>query len=210
MTFTKKQIILATVIELIIVVAVVQWWLIRPAQLWVGSVGAQSLSVGWVSRRSSVACVRLVSHWFPFESVQYCPDYGSRNVHYKDITGLRPQTTYYVMWTSGLRLDPFTLRKITTKPLVDAPHRPIPLFGSVYTKSGGPARHALVLVRPKNSQEIPLLTTTNEQGNWAADGGVFGTGMQEWTVQAVSGVGQMGQVTDSLSEGYVSDIEVRQ
>lgn len=209
MTMTRRQVVAVILLGAFLTTELLFWWLARPAQMWVGSIGAQSLSVAWTSRVSNQGCVLLITKWWPLSSTRFCSRLGYKQIHLAEAIQLQPQTKYYVMWINGLMIDPFSVTSVSTLPLGSTPHRPVPLFGSVYKQDGGVVPQALVFVSPVNSTGSAAITAANGKGNWTIDGGVFGGRISDWHVTAVADVEQSGEVTYSTDEGYMPDIEVK-
>lgn len=158
-----------------------------PADKRVVNFSPRSMSATWMTKTQSRGCViaverplnkiELAKAWLSFGRnyrgsgiVKECgPE--KRLAHMVDLTGLKPTTTYYLIFQQGLRLDfefmpPFTTGAISAA----APGMPIPAYGSVRFGTGAPVVDAVVyLYRYSKTDHFPLAAVPNSDGNYAFD-----------------------------------------
>lgn len=88
-------------------------------------------------------------------------------VHYVELTGLSPETTYHFLLGTGLHT--YERDRLTTLKVAEAaPSLPQPSYGQIKQADGiNPAYPAIVTIRREGF--LPISGMTNQQGNWTAD-----------------------------------------
>jgi len=115
-----------------------------------------------------------------------------------DLSGLKPATTYYLIFQQGLRLDFEFMPPLTTPAVaVSPPGLPIPAYGSVRFNDGTPAVDAVVyLYRYSKTDHFPLAAIPNQDGNYAFDIANLPLSGESLILEVRNGLGQTRVETD--------------
>ena len=135
------------------------------------NVGSQSFSVAWSSEKQRRGCVIAI----PQKNIKnikiLCQKEDKSNIHLLNFKNAIPDTIYKVFYINGLHIVIPNISSVITAPISEEqPPLPNPAYGSVINIYGAKAKNALVLLTAQTSSfQYPLVTTTNNSGNYTLD-----------------------------------------
>ena len=175
----------------------------------------RSMSVTWVTAGLSGGCIiavpkplskiELAYAWGSYRKsyrgsgiVKECGPGNKLRAHMVDLSGLKPATTYYLIFQQGLRLDFEFMPPLTTPAVaVSPPGLPVPAYGSVRLNDGTPAVDAVVyLYRYSKTDHFPLAAIPNQDGNYAFDITNLPLSGESLILEVRNGLGQTRVETD--------------